>query len=104
MADYKIFTIGHGGRTLDEIVEQLRDKGVRFVVDVRSQPYSRYQPEFSRDALEKGLAGAGLRYIFMGNQLGGRPRRPFLLHRKWETWTMTNAENAPFSGRVSNGY
>ncbi len=76
MADYKIFTIGHGGRTLDEIVEQLRDKGVRFVVDVRSQPYSRYQPEFSRDALEKGLAGAGLRYIFMGNQLGGRPDDP----------------------------
>ena len=76
MADYKIFTIGHGGRTLDEIVEQLRDKGVRFVVDVRSQPYSRYQPEFSKEALDRGLANAELQYLFMGDQLGGRPDDP----------------------------
>ena len=76
MVDYRVFTIGHGGRTLDEIVEQLRDKGVRFVVDVRSQPYSRYQPEFSKEALDRGLANAELQYLFMGDQLGGRPDDP----------------------------
>lgn len=76
MADYQIFTIGHGGRTFDDVVAQLNEKGIPFVVDVRSQPYSRYQPEFSRDALEKGLSAAGLRYVFMGNQLGGRPDDP----------------------------
>lgn len=76
MAVNRVFTIGHGGRNFDEVVAQLRAIGVRFVVDVRSQPYSRYQPEFSRTALEQALATAGLRYIFMGNQLGGRPGDP----------------------------
>lgn len=76
MMNYRVFTIGHGGRTLEELAAQLRDREVGFVVDVRSQPYSRYQPEFSRDALQRGLAGAGLEYIFMGDQLGGRPDAP----------------------------
>lgn len=76
MLDYRVFTIGYGGRNLDEIVAQLKDWEVKFVVDVRSQPYSRYQPEFSRDALSAGLAGVGLEYLFMGDQLGGRPDDP----------------------------
>ena len=76
MLDYRVFTIGHGGRTLDGIVTQLKDWEVRFVVDVRSQPYSRHQPEFSREALKVGLTGSGLEYLFMGDQLGGRPDDP----------------------------
>lgn len=76
MTNYRVFTIGHGGRTLDDLAAQLQDREVRFVVDVRSQPYSKYQPEFSRDALQRGLTGAGLEYLFMGDQLGGRPADP----------------------------
>ena len=76
LADYRVFTIGHGGRSFDDVVAQLKATGVQFVVDVRSQPYSRYQPEFSRDALEPAFSNAGLRYIFMGKQLGGRPDDP----------------------------
>ena len=76
MTDFRVFTIGHGGRSLHEVVDQLKERGIEFVVDVRSQPYSRYQPEFSKDALEQCLARCGLRYIFMGDQLGGRPEDP----------------------------
>ena len=76
MAENRVFTIGHGGRTFDDVVAQLQESGVRFVVDVRSQPYSRYQPEFSKDTLAQRLARVGLRYIFMGDQLGGRPDDP----------------------------
>ena len=76
MAEYRVYTIGHGGRTFDAVVAHLKEVGVRFVVDVRSEPYSRYQPEFSKHALEQSLAQAGFRYIFMGDQLGGRPEDP----------------------------
>ena len=76
MLNYRVFTTGHGGRTLDSIVTQLKDWEIRVVVDVRSQPYSRHQPEFSRETLQRGLAGAGLEYLFMGDQLGGRPADP----------------------------
>ena len=61
---------------MDEVVAQLKEQGIEYVVDVRSQPYSRYQPEFSKNALAQHLAGAGLHYIFMGDQLGGRPQDP----------------------------
>ena len=76
MVDYRVFTIGHGGRALDDTIDQLRNWDIEFVLDVRSAPYSRYQPEFSKDALTKALVNAGLRYGFMGHQLGGRPDDP----------------------------
>ena len=76
MSDYRIFTIGHGGRTLDDLVAQLKDWGIEFVIDVRSAPYSRHQPEFSKDSFARSLAQAGLKYGFMGHQLGGRPDDP----------------------------
>ena len=61
---------------MDEVVAQLKHQGIEFVVDVRSQPYSRYQPDFSKNALTKHLASADLCYIYMGDQLGGRPQDP----------------------------
>ncbi|HZE83498.1 MAG TPA: DUF488 domain-containing protein, partial [Puia sp.] len=42
----------------------------------RSQPYSRYHPQFSRDALQRSLEESGIRYVFMGDLLGGRPSDP----------------------------
>lgn len=68
-----ILTIGHGGRSLDDVLEQLRRNGVEYVVDVRSVPFSRRQPEFSRPSLEAALPRVGVRYLFMGRELGGRP-------------------------------
>jgi hypothetical protein len=43
----RIFSIGHGGRSLETLVAQLRRLEVSFLIDVRSSPYSRFQPEFS---------------------------------------------------------
>ena len=49
---------------------------MQFLVDVRSVPYSQYQPEFSREPLERQLVRHGLTYVFMGDDLGGRPKDP----------------------------
>lgn len=73
MSTQRIFTIGYGGRSSSEVIDHLKRAEVQFVVDVRSSPYSRYQSEFSKEPLERLLARNGMKYVFMGEQLGGRP-------------------------------
>jgi uncharacterized protein (DUF488 family) len=69
-----VFTIGYGSRTLDDFVRVLQNYDIEFVLDVRSAPYSRFKPEFSKDALETHLREHAIRYIYLGDQLGGQPK------------------------------
>lgn len=71
-----IYTIGYGQRTIDELAALLKEHGVECLVDVRTAPYSRFRPEFSRTALQAAIVEQGLRYIFQGASLGGRPDYP----------------------------
>lgn len=71
-----IYTIGYGARSVDELAAALQTYAIEFVIDVRTAPYSRYKPEFSKDALEAALKSHGLRYLYMGDSLGGRPDDP----------------------------
>lgn len=75
-APMPILTVGYGLRDTDEMVALLRRYGVEYVGDVRSIPYSRRRPDFSREPLERRLRSAGLRYVFLGETLGGRPDDP----------------------------
>jgi len=70
---YPMFTIGHSNHSLDAFLALLRTSGIEEVVDVRSTPYSRYNPHFSRNALTRALEEAGIAYVFLGVELGGRP-------------------------------
>jgi uncharacterized protein (DUF488 family) len=54
----------------------LAPHGIAHVADVRSQPYSRFHPQFRRDALAKALADANIAYEFLGAELGARPSDP----------------------------
>ncbi|MCC6731412.1 MAG: DUF488 domain-containing protein [Chthonomonadales bacterium] len=69
-----IYTVGHSNMSLDELLALLARHGVGVLADVRSQPYSRYTPHFSRDPLRAGAAASGIQYAFLGDALGGRPR------------------------------
>ena len=71
-----VYTVGYGARALDALVETLKTHAITTVVDVRSAPYSRFKPEFSKDALELELKQHGLRYVYLGDALGGRPADP----------------------------
>jgi len=71
-----IYTIGHSTHSGDEFVKLLTSHGIDVVADVRSKPSSRYNPQFNRDALMDLLAEAGIRYIFLGKELGGKPQDP----------------------------
>jgi uncharacterized protein (DUF488 family) len=67
----RVFTIGHGARTGDELLVCLREAGVRTLVDVRRFPGSRRHPQFDRDAISAALADAGIGYRH-AVELGGR--------------------------------
>jgi uncharacterized protein (DUF488 family) len=69
----RIFTIGHGARPFEELIETLASGAVEQLVDVRSFPGSRRHPQFGRELLEQSLAGAGVKYRWLP-ALGGRRR------------------------------
>jgi uncharacterized protein (DUF488 family) len=68
-----IHTVGHSDHTMAAFVELLRGHGITLVVDVRSQPYSRWAHQFNREALARDLQDVDIGYRFMGDALGGRP-------------------------------
>ena len=69
----QVFTIGHGARSSEELVECLREAGVQTLVDVRRFPGSRRHPQFGQEALAATVRGAGLAYVHE-ERLGGRRR------------------------------
>ena len=71
-----LYTIGHSNHELAAFLGLLRQHGVTAVGDVRSQPYSRWLPYYSREALEPALAEAGIAYVFLGKELGARSDNP----------------------------
>jgi len=71
-----IHTIGHSRHTLDKLIELLSMHGIARVADVRSQPYSRRNPQFNRETLSGALAEAGIEYAFLGRELGARSEDP----------------------------
>jgi uncharacterized protein (DUF488 family) len=67
-----LFTIGHSNHEIGVLLELLRRHAVEAVADVRSQPYSSHFPQFNQPGLKQGLRAIGLRYVFLGNELGAR--------------------------------
>ncbi|MEA2664117.1 MAG: hypothetical protein QOI11_1061 [Candidatus Eremiobacteraeota bacterium] len=73
-----IWTIGHSNHASDHFQTLLHENDIRFLVDVRSSPYSRYSPQFDRQVLQTSLRSIGTAYTFFGDDLGGRPPEPEL--------------------------
>jgi uncharacterized protein (DUF488 family) len=73
-----IFTIGHSNHDLAAFLKLLERHGITAIADVRSQPFSRRLPHFHRDELARALREHKIAYVFLGEQLGGRPQQPSL--------------------------
>jgi len=71
-----IFTIGHSTHPIERFVTLLQRHGIMLVADVRSSPYSRFNPQFNRERLRTALQDAGIRYLFLGKELGARSKNP----------------------------
>ena len=70
---YPVYTIGHSNHAPKSFMELLRKHGINEVIDVRSSPYSRYNPHFNHNTLDMALEAVGIEYTFLGGELGGRP-------------------------------
>jgi uncharacterized protein (DUF488 family) len=71
-----VYTIGHSAHSYKELASLLAAHGIQVVVDIRSAPYSRFAPQFDREILQKSLTQNGVKYLFLGSELGGRPSNP----------------------------
>ena len=73
MTGTSVFTIGHSTHGIKAFIALLQRYGITEVADVRSAPYSRFNPQFNREELANSLAACKIEYAFFGQELGGRP-------------------------------
>lgn len=71
-----VYSIGHSNRPIEEVIELLKMHNVNAVCDVRSNPFSRFWPQYNKPELEAKLREAHISYIFLGKELGARPTDP----------------------------
>ena len=94
-----IFTIGHSTRTLSEFMNLLREAQTELLVDVRSVPRSRINPQFNIDALPEALATAGIGYVHLSALGGLRHRRKASMRSPDALWQNPSFRNyADYAG------
>ena len=71
-----IYTVGHSNHPIERFTALLQQHGIGAVADVRSTPYSRFNPQFNREALKAALASVGIQHVFLGEELGARSKDP----------------------------
>jgi len=69
-----LYSIGHGNRKPENFVQLLEELNIEYVIDVRSQPYSKFNPQFNQNDIKFFLKKHGITYVFMGDLIGGRPK------------------------------
>ncbi len=95
-----LYTIGHSNYDQERFVALLQQHGIEVLADVRSAPWSKYTPHFNRAALEADLPAAGIRYLFLGDSLGGRPEAGDLYDEAGHVLYSRVAETGFFRGGV----
>jgi uncharacterized protein (DUF488 family) len=71
-----VLTVGHSNLEISAFLGLLVAHSIHQVVDVRSQPYSRYVPHFNREQLQQALDEVGIDYVFAGREFGARSPDP----------------------------
>src|SRR4029079_11394979 len=72
-APVQLYSIGHSNVPTERLIELLRQHGIGTLCDVRSAPYSRYNPQFNRESLAESLRAAAIAARYRGASLGGKP-------------------------------
>lgn len=70
----ELFTIGHSNYPMADFIALLRQFDIEVLVDVRSNPYSRYATHFTGPFLKQSIVQEGLKYLYLGKELGGMPK------------------------------
>lgn len=80
----QLYTIGHSNRTIEQFIDLLTIYGIKQVIDIRTIPKSRFNPQFNQDSLEKSLKDAGISYFQMEKLGGLRHSKSDSVNLGWE--------------------
>lgn len=92
----ELLTLGHSTHPIEHFIALLKSARATAVADVRSSPYSRYSPQYSKDALRTSLSDAGIAYTFLGKEFGARSPDP-ACYRNGKVQYFRLAQSAPFA-------
>lgn len=85
-----VFTVGHSTRSIEEFIKMLEVNSVKQVVDIRTVPRSRHNPQFEQEALRDSLESARVDYAYM-KELGGlRPKSKNSINTGWRNQSFRN--------------
>lgn len=73
MVESTIYSIGHGSKKIEDFIEELQAFNISYLLDIRSKPFSKWNPQFNQFPLELELKKHGITYVFVGDKLGGLP-------------------------------
>lgn len=79
----RIFTVGHSNRSIQDFIDLLKAYKLKLVVDVRTIPKSRHNPQFGGKRLANSLAKAGIEYTWMSGLGGLRPTSKDSVNKAW---------------------
>ncbi len=95
-----VWTIGHSKHESQALLDLLQANGIQVLVDVRTAPYSKMAPQFNQAALSNSLSEAGIRYLHMGKELGGRPDGDHMYDERGYVFYNLVAETELFSSGI----
>ncbi len=73
MENSSLYSIGHGNKSIETFIDELKFFGINYLIDIRSKPYSKYNPQFNQNELKFALLDKKITYTFLGDILGGLP-------------------------------
>ena len=102
----EIYTLGHSNRPWAEFLDLLRTYGIEVVADIRAFPSSRHYPHFSQENLKAALEKEGIRYVWLGKELGGYRKKGLgkaSPNTAWESLGFRNFADHMLSEEFLNG-
>jgi uncharacterized protein (DUF488 family) len=73
MRNTTIYSIGHGNKKIEDFISELKSFDIKYLLDIRSKPFSKWNPQFNQKELKFKLKENGITYVFVGDTLGGLP-------------------------------
>lgn len=73
MGNTTIYSIGHGNKKIEDFIDELKSFDIEYLLDIRSKPFSKWNPQFNQNELKFKLEENGITYVFVGDTLGGLP-------------------------------
>ena len=98
-----IYTIGHSTRTIEQFLDILGAHGIKKIVDVRTIPKSRHNPQFNRDELRKSLTNVKIRYEHMKSLGGLRHAKKNSINLGWENASFRGFADYMLTDQFSRG-